>query len=60
VFKHDERRSRQWFEETDINDPVPRLQLRDRLQPYPAFTAAVSFAKQGSNEFSGERGALAP
>jgi hypothetical protein len=49
VVKHDDRRKRQWFEETDINDPVLRLQelLRDRLQPYAAFTAAVSFAKQG-------------
>jgi tRNA A-37 threonylcarbamoyl transferase component Bud32 len=49
IVQHDDRRKRQWFEETDINDPVLRLQelLRERLQPHTAFTAAVSFAKQG-------------
>jgi len=49
IVKHDDRRQRQWFEETDINDPVLRLQevLRDRLKPHAAFTTAVSFAKQG-------------
>jgi hypothetical protein len=37
------------LEETDIDDPVLRLQqlLRERLQPHAAFTAAVSFPRQG-------------
>jgi serine/threonine protein kinase len=47
VVTNDQRRQRQWFEESQINDPVLRLQalLRDRLQPHAAFTAAVSFAR---------------
>jgi serine/threonine protein kinase len=48
IVTNDQRRKRQWFEESVINDPVLRLQtlLRDRLQAHAAFTAAVSFAKQ--------------
>jgi hypothetical protein len=48
VVQDDARRKRQWFEETEIDDPVLRLQelLRGRLQEHAAFTTAVSFAKQ--------------
>jgi hypothetical protein len=49
VVRNDARRKRQWFEETDIDDPVLRMQalLRGRLQEHAAFTTAVSFARQG-------------
>ena len=49
VVQHDARRKRQWFKESQIDDPVLRMQelLRQRLQPHAAFTTAVSFAKQG-------------
>ncbi len=49
VVRNDARRKRQAFEETDVDDPVLRMQelLRERLQPHAAFTTAVSFAKQG-------------
>jgi hypothetical protein len=49
VVQHDARRLRSHFAVTEINDPVLRLQglLRERLQPQAAFTAAVSFARQG-------------
>jgi hypothetical protein len=49
VVQHDARRRRQWFKETQIDDPVLRMQelLRERLQPHAVFTTAVSFAKQG-------------
>jgi serine/threonine protein kinase len=49
VVQDDARRKRQWFEETDIDDPVLRMQglLRGRLQQHAAFTTAVSFARQG-------------
>jgi hypothetical protein len=49
VVQDDARRKRQWFEETDIDDPVLRMQelLRGRLQEHAALTTAVSFARQG-------------
>jgi len=49
VVQHDARRRRRWFKESQIDDPVLRMQglLRERLQPHAAFTTAVSFAKQG-------------
>jgi tRNA A-37 threonylcarbamoyl transferase component Bud32 len=49
VVQDDARRKRQWFEESDIDDPVLRMQelLRGKLQGHAAFTTAVSFARQG-------------
>jgi hypothetical protein len=49
VVKNDAARRAVSFAETDIEDPVLRVQrlLREQLQPHAAFTAAVSFAKQG-------------
>jgi hypothetical protein len=49
VVKNDERFKPRGFEETEVDDPVLRLQelLRERLQPQAPFTAAVSFARQG-------------
>jgi hypothetical protein len=48
VVTNDQRRRRQWFEESVIEDPVLRLQdlVRDRFQAHAAFTAAVSFARE--------------
>ncbi len=45
----DGRRQMRGFDETDINDPVLRIQglLRKRIGPHAAFTAAVSFARLG-------------
>jgi serine/threonine protein kinase len=49
VVKNDDLRRSVSFEESDINDPVLRVQalLRDKLQPHARFTTAVSFAKRG-------------
>ena len=49
VVRDDARRNRQWFEETDIDDPALRMQelLRGTLQGHAAFTTAVSLARQG-------------
>jgi hypothetical protein len=49
IVQHDDRRTRQCFEETDIDDPVLRLHevLRERFKRHASFMAAVSLAKQG-------------
>jgi hypothetical protein len=49
VVRDDERRNRQWSEETDIDGPALRMQelLRGTLQGHAAFTTAVSLARQG-------------
>src|SRR5262249_49753837 len=49
VVKNDDARRAMSFEESDVNDPVLRLQalLREKLQPHAPFTTAVSFAREG-------------
>jgi hypothetical protein len=49
IVTGDDSRRQRGFEETDIADPVLRVQglLKDRIGPHAAFTAAVSFARLG-------------
>lgn len=48
IVRSDAKRAPQFFTETDVNDPVLRLQavLREKLQPLAACTSAVSFARK--------------
>jgi hypothetical protein len=50
VVKNDDARRAVSFEETEVNDPVLRMQalLRGKLQPHASLTTAVSFAKVGN------------
>jgi predicted Ser/Thr protein kinase len=49
IVTADDNRRKRGFEETDINDPVLRVQglLKDRIGPNAAATVAVSFARLG-------------
>jgi hypothetical protein len=49
IVTGDPGRPRSHFEESDIADPVLRIQglLKDRIGPHAVFTAAVSFARLG-------------